>query len=138
MCLEPHGLTVTEAAEGLGVSRQLLNNLVNEKSAMSADMAIRLAKRLRIGAETWLKMRLAFDLAHAYENAWSIHVTLFQAAPQSEIGSNGHRKVREKSRALFVPKRIEPMQLRNTAESFGTSTSACESTSITLPHQRRY
>ena len=43
-CLEPLGLSVTKAAEGLGVSRQALSELVNEKSAVSAEMAIRLSK----------------------------------------------------------------------------------------------
>lgn len=80
MCLEPHGLTVTAAADGLDVSRQALNNLVNEKSAMSADMAIRLEKRFGIKAEMWLKMQLAFDLANAYKNARAIHVTPIKAA----------------------------------------------------------
>ena len=43
-CIEPLGLTITEAAEALGVTRQTLNNLVNGKSGFSADMAIRLDK----------------------------------------------------------------------------------------------
>jgi len=43
-CLEPLGLSVTEAARVLGVSRQSLNNLVNEKAGISAEMAVRLTK----------------------------------------------------------------------------------------------
>jgi antitoxin HigA-1 len=80
LCLEPHGLTVIAAAKGLGVSRQALNNLVNQKSAMSAEMAIRLEKRFGIKAEMWLNMQLAFDLANAYKTARSIHVKPFKAA----------------------------------------------------------
>ncbi len=80
MCLEPYGLTVTAAAEGLGVSRQALNNLVNLKAAMSADMAIRLEKGFGIKAEVWLSMQLAYDLAQAYRNARAIHVKPFTAA----------------------------------------------------------
>ena len=48
LCLNPLGLTVTEAARALGVSRQALNNLVNEKAAISAEMAVRLAKAFGI------------------------------------------------------------------------------------------
>ena len=80
MCLEPHDLTVTAAAEWLGVSRQALNNLVNEKSGMSGDMAIRLEKSFGIKAEMWLQMQLAFDLARAHKNARAIHVKPFKAA----------------------------------------------------------
>lgn len=80
LCLEPHGLTVTAAAGGLGVSRQALNNLVNQKAAMSADMAIRLEKGFGLKAEMWLQMQLAFDLAIAYKSAGSIHVKPFRTA----------------------------------------------------------
>src|ERR1700731_756451 len=64
-CIEPLGLTVTEAAEALGVTRQTLNNLVNGKSGISADMAIRLDKAFGGGAETWLRLQMAYDLAQA-------------------------------------------------------------------------
>ncbi|MBC7841790.1 MAG: HigA family addiction module antidote protein [Gemmatimonadaceae bacterium] len=80
LCLKPNGLTVTAAAEGLGVSRQALNNLVNRKAAMSADMAIRLEKGFGIKAEMWLNMQLAYDLANAYKNARGIHVKPLIAA----------------------------------------------------------
>ncbi len=64
-CLEPLGLTVTEAARVLGVTRQALNNVVNSKSGISADMAIRLDKAFGGGAETWLALQMAHDLAQA-------------------------------------------------------------------------
>ena len=60
-CLEPLGLSVTKAAEGLGVSRQALSELVNEKSAVSAEMAIRLSKAFGSSPETWLGMQTAYD-----------------------------------------------------------------------------
>jgi addiction module HigA family antidote len=47
-CLKPLGLTVTEAAKGLGVTRQALSELVNERAGISVDMAIRLSKSLRL------------------------------------------------------------------------------------------
>jgi plasmid maintenance system antidote protein VapI len=49
----------------LGVTRQTLNNLVNGKSGISADMAIRLDKAFGGGAETWLRLQMAYDLARA-------------------------------------------------------------------------
>ena len=62
-CLEPLGLTVTKAAKALGVTRQALNNLVNGRSGISPEMAIRLAKAFGGGAETWLGLQVAYDLA---------------------------------------------------------------------------
>jgi addiction module HigA family antidote len=64
-CIEPLGLTITEAAAALGVTRQTLNNLVNGKSGISADMAIRLDKAFGGRAETWLRLQMAYDLAQA-------------------------------------------------------------------------
>lgn len=62
-CLEPLGLTVKEAAKVLGVTRQTLNNLVNGKSGVSPEMAIRLSKAFGSTPETWLRMQMAYDLA---------------------------------------------------------------------------
>ena len=58
-CLEPLGLSVTEAAKALGVTRQALNNVVNEKSAISPEMAIRLSKAFGSTPDTWVKMQAA-------------------------------------------------------------------------------
>ncbi|MEP6835391.1 MAG: HigA family addiction module antitoxin [Gemmatimonas sp.] len=63
MCVEPLGLTITAAAAALGVSRQSLNNIVNERSGISAEMAVRLEKAFGSTAETWLAMQHAYDLA---------------------------------------------------------------------------
>ena len=73
-CIEPFGLTITEAAEILGVTRQTLNNLVNAKSGISADMAIRLDKAFGGGAETWLRLQIAYDLAQARQHEGDIKV----------------------------------------------------------------
>jgi addiction module HigA family antidote len=62
-CLEPLGLSVTEGAKALGVTRQALNNVVNGKSGISPEMAIRLSKAFGSTAETWLRMQAAYDLA---------------------------------------------------------------------------
>jgi antitoxin HigA-1 len=73
-CIEPLGLTITEAAEALGVTRQTLNNLVNGKSGISADMAIRLGKAFGGDAETWLRLQTAYDLAQARQHGGDINV----------------------------------------------------------------
>ena len=73
-CIEPLGLTITDAAEILGVTRQALNNLVNGKSGISADMAIRLDKAFGGGAETWLRLQMAYDLAQARKHEGQIKV----------------------------------------------------------------
>ena len=61
-CLEPLGLSVSTAAEILGVSRQALNNLVNGKAGISPEMAIRLDKAFGGTAEGWLALQTAYDL----------------------------------------------------------------------------
>jgi addiction module HigA family antidote len=73
-CLEPLGLSVTEGAKILGVSRQALNNIVNGKSGISPEMAIRLTKAFGSTAETWLRMQVAYDLAIARKNESRIKV----------------------------------------------------------------
>lgn len=62
-CLEPLGLSVTAGARALGVSRQALNNLVNEKAGISAEMAVRFEKMGWGTAEGWLKLQSNYDLA---------------------------------------------------------------------------
>jgi antitoxin HigA-1 len=73
-CLEPLGLSITEGAEVLGVTRQTLNNVVNGKSGISPEMAIRLSKAFGSTPETWLRMQLAYDLAQARKNEDKIRV----------------------------------------------------------------
>src|SRR3984957_19223099 len=73
-CLEPLGLTVTAAANILGVTRQALNNLVNGKSGISPEMAIRLDKAFGGGAETWLRLQMAYDLAQPRRHEGEIKV----------------------------------------------------------------
>jgi addiction module HigA family antidote len=73
-CLEPLGLSVTAAAKALGVTRQALNNVVNGKSGISPEMAIRLSKAFGSTAETWLQMQTAYDLALARKSESRIQV----------------------------------------------------------------
>ncbi len=64
-CLEALGLSVTEAAKALGVTRQALNNLVNCRSGISPEMAIRLSKAFGSSPAVWLGMQMDYDLAQA-------------------------------------------------------------------------
>ncbi len=64
-CLEPLGLSVTEAARKLGVSRKQLSDIVNCHSGISPEMAIRLDKVFGGGAETWYRVQASYDLAQA-------------------------------------------------------------------------
>jgi antitoxin HigA-1 len=73
-CLEPLNLTVTKAAELLGVKRQTLNNVINEHSGISPEMAIRLSKAFGGSPEVWLRMQMAYDLAQAQQKAENIDV----------------------------------------------------------------
>jgi addiction module HigA family antidote len=71
-CIEPLGLTITKAAEGLGVTRQALNNLVNGKAGISPEMAVRLAKALGSTPEFWLRLQLNYDLAQVRRDAIAV------------------------------------------------------------------
>jgi len=73
-CLEPNGLTVTTAAKALGVSRQALNNLVNEKAGLSPEMAIRLEKMGWGRADGWMRLQMNYDLAQVQQKADQITV----------------------------------------------------------------
>lgn len=73
-CLEPLGLSISEGAKVLGVTRQALNNVITGKSAISTEMAIRLTKAFGSTPETWLRMQLAYDLAEARRDEYKIRV----------------------------------------------------------------
>jgi len=73
-CLEPLGLSVTDGAKALGVTRQALNNLVNGKAGISPEMAIRLDKAFGGTAEGWLALQTAFDLMQARKNKLPITI----------------------------------------------------------------
>lgn len=62
-CIEPLGLTITSAAKVLGVTRQALNNLVNGKAGISAEMAVRVSKAFGGSPDMWLRLQANYDLA---------------------------------------------------------------------------
>jgi len=67
-CVEPLGLTVTKAAESLGVTRKTFSMLLNGKSGISPEMALRLSKVFGRTPEGWLRLQLQYDLWKAKQN----------------------------------------------------------------------
>jgi addiction module HigA family antidote len=61
-CIGPLGLTVTEAAKALGVTRKTFSALLNARSGISPEMALRLSKVFGRSAEGWLRLQLQYDL----------------------------------------------------------------------------
>ena len=74
VCLEPLGLSVTEGAKALGVSRQALSSLVNERARITPEMAVRLAKAFGSTPEHWIRMQSAWDIAQIRKRADEIVV----------------------------------------------------------------
>ncbi len=72
--VEPHGLTVSAAAEKLGVSRQAMSSLLNGRAGISAEMAIRFEKAFGLRADSLLRMQAAHDLAVARRHEKDIKV----------------------------------------------------------------
>ena len=72
--IEPHGLTVSAAAENLGVSRQAMSSLLNGRAGISAEMAIRFEKAFGLRADSLLRMQAAHDLAEARRHEKDIKV----------------------------------------------------------------
>ena len=77
-CVEALKLTVTNAADGLGVSRKALSELINGKSGVSPDMAIRLEKAGWGTADTWLRMQMQGDLWQARKKAGKLKVKIVE------------------------------------------------------------
>jgi addiction module HigA family antidote len=67
-CIEPLGLSITEAAAALGVTRTTLSELVNAKRGISPEMAIRLSQVFGGSAESWLVQQAHYDLAQVPAN----------------------------------------------------------------------
>lgn len=81
--LEPLGLTVTAAAEALGVTRAALSALLNERSRLSPEMALRVEKAFDVRMDTLLRMQASCDIAQARRNAGQIQVAPFKGMPHT-------------------------------------------------------
>lgn len=73
--VDPHGLSVTDLAGRLGVTRQAMSGLLNGRAGLSAEMAIRFEKGFGLSADTLLRMQAAHDLAQARAHSDDIRVT---------------------------------------------------------------
>ncbi|MDJ0927521.1 MAG: HigA family addiction module antitoxin [Gammaproteobacteria bacterium] len=80
LCLEPLGLSVTEAAEGLGVSRKTLSAILNGRSGISPEMALRLSMAFNTSPESWLNQQTIYDLWVAKKETKGIKVKPLYAA----------------------------------------------------------
>lgn len=80
LCLDPLGLTVTAAAEALGVSRKTLSAILNGKAGVSPEMAIRLSIAFDTSAESWLTQQAQYELWHAEQHRKDLNVKKLVAA----------------------------------------------------------
>ncbi len=80
LCLEPLGVTVTDAAKALGVSRKKLSTLINGRAGISPEMAVRLSIAFDTSAESWLNQQTQYDLWQAEQHRSELHVERLSAA----------------------------------------------------------
>ena len=74
LCLEPLGLTVTEMAEALDVSRKTLSSILNERAGISPEMAVRLSIAFGTSSESWLNQQVQYDLWQAEQHRRELRV----------------------------------------------------------------
>lgn len=92
-CIERNGLSVTEAARVLGVDRQTLRNLLNARSGISPEMAVRLEKAFGTPTRKWLIRQLDYELAEVMRQAKKIKVEPFR--PTTTEGWENHERRRD-------------------------------------------
>jgi addiction module HigA family antidote len=80
LCLEPLGISVTDAANALGVSRKTLSSILNGRAGISPEMAVRLSIAFDTSSESWLNQQSQYDLWQAEQHRDSLHVRRLSAA----------------------------------------------------------
>jgi addiction module HigA family antidote len=80
LCLTPLGLTVTQAARALDVSRKTLSAILNGRAGISPEMAVRLSLAFGTTAESWMNQQVQFDLWHAERSRKKLRVSRISAA----------------------------------------------------------
>ena len=80
LCIEPLGLSVTEAAEGLGVTRKTLSAVLNGRAGISPEMALRLSIAFDTSPESWLNQQTQYDLWIAQKEKKKLRVKKLRAA----------------------------------------------------------
>lgn len=74
LCLEPLGVTVTDAAEALGISRKTPSAILNGRAGISPEMAVRLSMAFDTTAESWLNQQVQYDLWRVERNGKKLRV----------------------------------------------------------------
>ena len=77
--IRPAGLSVTAAAEVLGVTRPALSAFLNERSSLSPEMALRIEKAFDVSMDTMMRMQNSFDIAQARKREGEIKVDRYEA-----------------------------------------------------------
>ena len=80
LCLDPLGLTVTETARALRVSRKTLSSILNGRAGISPEMAVRLSLAFDTSAESWLNQQVQYDLWRAERYRKKLRVAKLSAA----------------------------------------------------------
>ena len=80
LCLEPLGVSVTEAAKALGVSRKTLSSIINGKAGISPEMAVRLSIAFNTSSESWLYQQTQYDLWQAEQHRKNLRVKRLSVA----------------------------------------------------------
>jgi antitoxin HigA-1 len=80
ICIEPLDLTVTDASKALGVTRKTLSSLLNARSGVSPEMALRLSKVFGRTPEGWMRLQLQYDLWRTKQSVDITHLKRIQAA----------------------------------------------------------
>jgi len=80
LCIEPLSLSVTEAARALGVSRKTLSNLLNGRTGISPEMAVRLSIAFDTSAESWMNQQTQYDLWRIQQRRGEFKVKKLSAA----------------------------------------------------------
>lgn len=80
LCLEPLGLTVTDTAKALGITRKTLSSILNGKAGISPEMAVRLSIAFDTSAESWMNQQTQYDLWQAEQRRDELQVKRLSAA----------------------------------------------------------
>ncbi|MBK1705135.1 HigA family addiction module antitoxin [Halochromatium glycolicum] len=80
LCLDPLGLSVTDTAKALGVSRKTLSGILDGKAGISPEMAVRLSIAFDTSAESWLNQQMQYDLWQAEQHRNELKVERLSAA----------------------------------------------------------
>src|SRR6184192_1810072 len=83
--IEPADLSVTAAAEVLGVTRVALSAFLNERSSLSPDMALRIEKAFGVTMDTLMRMQSSYDIAQARKREKEIHVRRFHSPGEAHF-----------------------------------------------------